>query len=195
MVEPWNHNIHYHSFVLGVVPNGAGDALDVGCGEGLLARRLRQRVHHVVGIDRHERSLDLARAQSPRDISYVLGDFMTYPFEPETFDLVVSVASLHHMDIGPALERMRSLLRPCGRLAVIGLARSGRSDLPFDVASHILDRYLKRSSQEWEDSAPRVWPPPLTYGQTRRVAAGALPSATFRRRLLWRYSLVWTKPG
>ena len=192
-VEPWNHNIHYHPVVLAAIPHHARDALDVGCGEGLLARRLRQRVRHVVGIDRHQPTLTLARTQSPKDITYVLGDVMTHPFEPETFDFVASVASLHHMDTGPALERMGSLLRPGGILVVIGLARSRPRDLPFDLAGHLANRYLKVSRNEWEDAAPRVWPPPLTYSQTRRVARSVLPGATHRRRLLWRYSLVWAK--
>ena len=195
MVERWNHNIHYHSVVLAAIPHDADDAIDVGCGEGLLTRRLRQRVRHVVGIDRHEPSLTVARAESQNDIEYALGDFMTYPFEHESFDFVSSVASLHHMDIGPALERMSSLLRPGGTLAVIGLARSRPTDLPFDVAGHIVNLMLKRSRKEWEDSAPRVWPAPLTYGQCRRTAASVLPGATYRRHLLWRYSLVWRKSG
>ena len=180
---------------MAALPDDAEQALDVGCGEGLLTRRLRQRVHHVVGIDRHEPTLVVARSQPQNDIAYVLGDFMNYPFKPETFDFVASVASLHHMDMGPALERMSSLLRPGGRLVVIGLARSWARDLPFDLAGHVVDRYLKRSRTEWEDCAPRVWPPPLTYGQTRRVARSVLPGARYRRRLLWRYSLVWSKGG
>ena len=181
--------------VLASVPYGANDALDVGCGEGLLTRRLGQRVPRVVGLDRHEPTLARARNEAQENITYVLGDFMTYPFEPESFDFVVSVASLHHLDIGPALERMSTLLRPGGRLAVIGLARSGARDLPFDVAGHLANPVLKRSRNEWEDSAPRVWPPPLTYGQTRRIASTVLPGATYRRHALWRYSLVWTKAG
>lgn len=194
-VEPWNHNTHYHSVVLEALPAHAEHALDVGCGEGRLAERLGQDVPHIVGIDRHEPSLVVARHRPAQDITYVHGDFMVYPFEPESFDFVVSIASLHHMEMGPALERMSRLLRPGGRLAVVGLARSTARDLPYDLAGHVLDRYLKRSRTEYEDRAPRVWPPPLTYSQTRRVAGSVLPGATFRRHLLWRYSLVWTKPG
>lgn len=167
----------------------------MGCGEGLLTRRVGQRVHQVVGIDRHEPTLALARKDAQKNITYVLGDFMTYPFEPESFDFVVSVASLHHLDIGPALERMSTLLRPGGRLAVIGLARSRPRDLPFDVAGHLANPYFKLSRKEWEDSAPRVWPPALTYGQTRSIASTVLPGARYRRHVLWRYSLVWTKGG
>jgi hypothetical protein len=30
--------------------------------------------------------------------------------------------------------------------------------------------------------------------QVRRMAAEALPGARYRRHVLWRYSLIWTKP-
>ena len=61
------------------------------------------------------------------------GDFVAYPFEPESFD-VVSIASLHHMEMSPALARMSRFLRPGGRLAAVGLARSRARDLPNDLA-------------------------------------------------------------
>jgi len=57
----WNHNIHYHSVILGAVPTGARTALDVGCGEGLLTRSLRGMVPNVTGIDIDPASIELAR--------------------------------------------------------------------------------------------------------------------------------------
>lgn len=45
----------------------------------------------------------------------------------------------------------------------------------------------------WEHPSPTHWPPPETYAAMRRTAARILPGARLRRRLLWRYSLVWTK--
>jgi hypothetical protein len=47
----------------------------------------------------------------------------------------------------------------------------------------------------WEDSAPRLWPPPDSFGETRRLTRRVLPGVRYRRLLLWRYSLVWTKPA
>ena len=191
----WNHNMHYHAAVLGWVPANAHAALDVGCGEGLLTRRLRRTVPQVVGIDIHEPSIARARDADHIGVEYVVGDFLTHPFEPESFDFIASVASLHHMDVGVALERMRQLLRPGGRLAVVGLARSRRTvDLPVDLAGVIAHRWHTRTAPSVEDDAPKVWPPSLTYGQTRRVAMRALPGSTYRRRLLWRYTLTWTRP-
>jgi hypothetical protein len=47
----------------------------------------------------------------------------------------------------------------------------------------------------WEDSAPRLWPPRDSFGETRRLTRRVLPGVRYRRLLLWRYSLVWTKPA
>jgi len=55
--ERWNHNIHYHRLILEAVPAGCQRALDVGCGEGMLARQ----VPCVAGIDQDAASIEMAR--------------------------------------------------------------------------------------------------------------------------------------
>lgn len=197
MTERWNHNIHYHPVVLGALPPACSRVLDVGCGEGMLARALSGQVGHVVGIDLDAPTVELARRDAAADnVEYVAGDFLTHAFEPGSFDAVVSVAALHHMDTTAALERMRELVRPGGRIAVVGIARSRYpADLGFDLAGAVGTRLHKLTKTYWETLAPKIWPPPLNYRQTRRLAARALPGVTYRRHILWRYSLTWTRPG
>jgi len=194
---PWNHNLHYHPLVLRAVAPGARRSLDVGCGEGVLARDLSRVVAHVTAIDRDAASIEVARRHDDAaGVEYVVGDFMTHPFEPASFDHIASIAALHHMGAGAALSRMRELLAPGGTLAVVGLARHRYpADLPFTVAAAIGHRVHRLGKAYWEDSAPRVWPPPDTFGQTRALARRVLPGVRYRRLLLWRYSLVWTKPA
>jgi SAM-dependent methyltransferase len=193
----WNHNIHYHPVIPRAVPGDCRRVLDVGCGEGALSRELRRVAPSVTGIDVDAASIDRARAQTPsRGVDYVLDGFLTHPFEPASFDLVVSVAALHHMDMAAALDRMRTLLRPGGVLALVGLARSASpADLPFALAGAIGARLHRLNKTEHPCAAPTVWPPPTTFGQARRLASRALPGVRYRRHLLWRYSLVWTKPA
>ena len=188
--------MHYHPVVLAWALPNASTALDVGCGEGVLARRLHTLVPQVVGINLHAPSTARARDAAGGGIEYLIGDFLTHPFEPDSFDFISSVASLPHMDVRVALERMRQLLRPRGRLAVVGLARSRQPvDLPLDIAGHVAHRWQRwRLGPPKEDEAPKAWPPPLTYGQTRSLATRTLPGARYRRRLMWRYTLCWTKP-
>jgi len=196
--ERWNHNIHYHRLILDSVPAGARAALEVGCGEGMLARRLCRIVPNVVAIDVDQSSLDLARAQvmPGANIDYVCGDFLTYPFVPSSFDVIGSVATLHHMDAAAALGRMRDLLRPGGTLVIVGLARSRLpADLPVEVAAVAVNGIYRLTKTYWQHPSPTVWPPPVTYPGMRRLATHLLPGARCRRHLLWRYSIVWTKPG
>ncbi len=191
----WNHNIHYHALILAAVPDGARTALDVGCGEGMLTRRLRQLVPTVVGIDADEASIDLARSlDSTGSIDYLLGDFLTYPFNPASFDLIASVAALHHMPADAALDRMRELLKPGGALAIVGLARGGVGGLPYDLAGAIAHRHRSHRTRYWDHPSPTVWPPPLSYRQMWQTAERHLPGVRRRRHVLWRYSLTWTKP-
>jgi SAM-dependent methyltransferase len=192
----WNHNVHYYPLVLAAVSPGCRQALDVGCGEGMLARQLACRVPHVVGIDQDAASVEAARSQDPDgQIEFVRGDFLAHPFPPASFGLITCVAALHHMDPAAALARMSELLVPGGRLVIVGLARSRLPDLPWDAAAVIANLGHRAAKGYWQHPSPIVWPPAHTYGQIRALAGDVLPGVRYRRHLLWRYSLVWVKPA
>lgn len=192
----WNHNIHYYRMVLAALPADARRVLDVGCGEGMLTRRLRRLLPGVVGIDADPGSIELARRQDPDgQVDYRCGDFLTCPFPPGSFDAVTCVAALHHMPEAAALTAMARLLRPGGVLIVVGCARTRLpADLAWELAAVLTHRLLRLTRTDWHQPSPTRWPPPHTYPQIRRIALELLPGARYRRRLLWRYSLTWTKP-
>ena len=205
--ERWTHNGHYHQVILAAMPAGCAAALDVGCGTGGLTRRLRAAGPRVTGLDRDEQCIRVARAHpGPAGIGYLVGDVARAPLQPGSFDLVTSVAMVHHMDAELALGRMSELLRPGGVLAVVGLARdSSLADFGRAVPS-IAGTQLHRlaDTRRWRRTGgrppaphqpPLVWPPPLSYRQMRRLAERLLPGARYRRHLYLRYSLVWTKPA
>ena len=195
--DRWNHNIHHHPVILDAVPADARRALDVGCGDGYLTRQLRARVPEVVGLDLHEPSLAMALEDAPDDgPRYALGDVLAAPFPPGSFDLVASVATLHHLDARAGLEAMADLLRPGGTLAIVGLAR-GRlpHDIPREVVAGVATRAIRLRRGYDEITAPMCWPPPEDYAGMRAIAADVLPGSCFRRHLLWRYSITWTKPA
>jgi SAM-dependent methyltransferase len=196
--DRWNHNLHYSRVVLQAIPPGTQAVLDVGCGEGTLTRALRRVVPTVTGIDADPASIDRARQQdeASRPISYVLGDILAKPLAGQSFDAVVSVAVLHHMDAAAGLAAMKDLVKPGGVLVVLGLARSRLPrDLPWEGAAVGAQAWLRSRRTYWEQTAPTVWPPPATWVEMRRLAHQQLPGARFRRHLLWRYSIVWTKPA
>jgi len=195
--EYWNHNVHYQPVILGAVPEGCGAALDVGCGDGLLVRKLAGRCAAVTGIDRDGPILDRARAHpgSPANAAYVEGDFLGYPFDEGSFDFACANTALHRMDFGAALAKLAGLLRPGGRLAVVGLGRDGSpADWAIGAAGIPASLYYKHTRGEANPGAP-VKDPDMSWAQVRRAAARVLPGVRYQRHLLWRYSLRWTKPA
>jgi 2-polyprenyl-3-methyl-5-hydroxy-6-metoxy-1,4-benzoquinol methylase len=60
----WNHNVHYQPVILDAVPPGCKSALDIGCGDGMLACKLATRSATVTGIDADARMITLARERA-----------------------------------------------------------------------------------------------------------------------------------
>ena len=192
----WNANTHYHSLVFASLPAGASRVLDVGCGDGLLTAELVDAgVPYVVGLDADGPVLARARARHQgKRIEWVQGDVLEVALEPESFDAVVSVAALHHMDAAQSLQHFARLVRPGGTVVVVGIAATGWADLPLAAAALIARGTLRLIHGWWEHSAPMCWPPPVTFREMQRVSACVLPGVHYRRHLLGRYSLVWRKP-
>ena len=193
----WNGNTHYHPLVLASLSPGTARVLDVGCGDGILAADLVEAgVARVVGIDIDAPVLERARARHEgRGIEWLHGDVVDASLEPESFDAVVSVAALHHMDAARALSRFAQLVRPGGTVVVVGIAANSWSDLPLAAVAVTSKAMLALFYGRWSHSAPRCWPPPLTYGEMKTIGARVLPGVRYRRLWLGRYSLVWRKPA
>lgn len=191
----WNSNLHAFERLLATIPAGAHRGLDVGCGEGETARRLRARVASVVGLDRDVPSIAGARAYGD-DIEYRVGDVCTTDLPAGSFDVVSAVAVLHHLDQRDGLAALAALVRPGGLLLVVGLARSRSArDLARDAFDAVALRRHSLRRGVWETPAPTVWPPPLTYADTRSASLEVLPGAWFERAPYFRYALRWERPA
>lgn len=193
----WNHNVHYQPVILDAVPPGCGAALDVGCGDGMLARRLAGRCEAVTGIDRDAPMIALARSRgrSAPGVTFLEADFLAHPFADASFDFACANTVLHHMDFAAALAAMARVLRPVGRLAVVGLAANGSpADWIIGAAGIPANRFYQLTRHEGSAGAP-VMDPSMTWAQVRRTARRILPGVRYRRHLLWRYSLRWDKPA
>lgn len=191
----WNHNIHFHRVVMDAIPVGARSALDVGTGNGLLARDLRDRLPDVTAVDVDATVLAEAAAEHGDDIVWTHADVMSHDFG-RSFDVVASIATLHHFPrLDDALVRLRELTAPGGVLVVVGLAEdSSVLDRLRGLAGAVQHQYFARTRNVWEHTAPTVWPPPHTYADVRASAERVLPLARWRRYALWRYSLTWQRP-
>lgn len=96
--------------------------LDVGCGTGVLTRRLARwpKVGAVIGVDVAPSLLDRARELSTEPkIVFQEGDALALPFPNGSFDVVVLDSTLSHVpDAEQAVSEAARVLRPQAQLAV-----------------------------------------------------------------------------
>lgn len=201
--RPWDHNAHYHPWVLRQLPKRYGRALDVGCGSGDLARLLAGRsTSAVLGVDADPAIVDRARElTSPTvPVTFTAADAMTgIPDGP--YDVITCVAVVHHLPYADALALFRRRLAPGGTLVVVGLARA---ESPVDhllgavaVPANLVMAWVKNRGRRAERPvamSARTRAPEAGFGEVVREARRALPGCRVRRRLFWRYTLVWRKP-
>lgn len=197
----WNPNVHYHPWLLEAAQEDGDRVLDIGSGDGTLVRALAERARHVTGLDSSGPMVELARHRSEGldNVDFVQGDFFeaaaTLP--REQYDLITMVAVAHHLGTARALETASTLLAPGGRLAVIGLAvpHTAVDWLALPPSLLAISRQAnKHGGKQAADGLP-VTDPDLTWSQARRTAHHVLPGSRWRRRLLWRYSVLWEKPA
>jgi SAM-dependent methyltransferase len=207
--HPWNHNEHFHGWVLGNLPARRRAAVDVGCGTGVLAGKLAPHFARVTGIDADAGMAAAASARLAPDPRVSIrrcsfGQFAGAAGDGEA-DLITMGAVLHHLDLEDTLARIPGLLAPGGRLLVVGLARvDSLPDLAVDLISTAANPVMGLIKHPRLARPPRapaagqpvmpVREPATTLAEIAAAARAHLPGATVRRRLCFRYILRWDKP-
>ena len=204
--EGWDHNGHYHPFLLRHAPTQCDRALEIGCGTGGFSRLLVQRSQHVLALDLSPQMIRIARERSTgfSNIDYQVADVLNYNLPANQFDCIVSIATLHHLPFEMMLGQLKGALKAGGVLLILDLFKGDSlADLllnipavPWNLALTLWKQHRLRPPREvraaWtEHGRTDVY---LTLSQVRHGCKIALPGAMIRRHLLWRYSIVWTKP-
>lgn len=190
--------------LLSHVPAAAKRAIDVGCGDGVITRALAARGVGVLGIDVSRGMIDLARIRTAPSlpVEYRLLDVMDDSLTIDTFDIVVSVAMVHHLALDVAVARLASLVAPGGVLLLQDVvSRRGPSHLPINAAAWLSRRW--RAMVAGSEMPSRVAAAYRAHGtheryldvhEVRRVYHRLLPGAEVYHHLEWRYSVVWHRP-
>ncbi|MFB7087306.1 class I SAM-dependent methyltransferase [Streptomyces sp. NPDC056296] len=200
--HPWDHNAHYHRWILRRLPHRFGSALDVGSGSGDLARLLATRADEVHGVDSDPLITSQARALTPEGTaaSFTVADALTgLPAGP--YDVITCVATIHHLPFTEALDTFRRHLAPGGTLVVVGLFRPrtatdhllGAAAVPLNAATGWL-KNRGRSAAPPTSMTARTRPADMPFSDITEAARTALPGARLHRRLFWRYTLTWSHP-
>jgi len=128
--DTWDSGVHAKAAArcAEVAEPGPGcEALDLGCGTGLVTRGLAAAAPdgHVVGIDVSEAMLQQAQNDSTVAVSLLHMDAHDLYLQDEAFDLVTMCQVLSYLvDAQRVLAEVRRVLRPGGRLVVCCQQRS-----------------------------------------------------------------------
>ena len=95
-----------------------GEFIEVGCGSGAVFIYIAQKHNlNVTGTDIDGGQLQLARQKSAdiTNIEFIEADATDLPFEPRSFDIVLSFGVMHHISNWLiALKEINRILRPGG---------------------------------------------------------------------------------
>jgi len=133
-----------------VVPAASGRVLEIGIGSGLNLPFYGSAVSSLTGLDPSTKLLAMARKSGqdlPFDVSLLNGSAEAIPCEDRSFDTLLSSWTLCSIgDLPVALQEMRRVLRPGGRLLFI---EHGRAE--------------ERPIAAWQDRLNPLW---------RRISGG-----------------------
>jgi len=202
--EGWDHNNHYHRFLLRQVPGHCRNALEIGCGTGAFARLLARKAEYVLALDLSPQMISLARERSEQymNIDFQVANVLSWEFLPEQFDCIVSIATLHHLPMQEMLTKLKPALAPDGTLIVLDLYQARLSDLfiiLIAIPVNLLLKFIKTGHIRESEAVREAWAAHeehdsyLTLVQLSDICRGILPGVRVKRQLLWRYSLIWKK--
>jgi ubiquinone/menaquinone biosynthesis C-methylase UbiE len=116
--------------------------LDVACGPGIVACAAAVHAAHVTGIDLTPAMIAQAKARQERlgltNVTWRIGDATQLPFADNSFDVVLTRYSFHHMkEPILALKEMQRVAR--NRVVVIDATPSAQAQMAYDRMETLRD--------------------------------------------------------
>jgi SAM-dependent methyltransferase len=202
----WDHNSHYHPFLLKHIPAHWAYTLEIGCGTGAFSRLLATQSDQVLALDLSPNMIRIAQERSKNyaNITYQVVDALMWEFPVNQFDCIVSIATMHHLPFENMLVKMKDALKVHGVLLILDLVQGqglfdGLTSM-VAVPVNIILRFLKTGQLREPPELRTAWAEHgrydsyLTFSQIHQICQNSLPGAKINKHLLWRYSLVWKKP-
>jgi 2-polyprenyl-6-hydroxyphenyl methylase/3-demethylubiquinone-9 3-methyltransferase len=136
-----------------VEPLAGLDAVDVGCGGGLLAEPLARLGARTTGLDASGEAIEVARRhaeQAALDIDYRHMTAEQLAASSARFDLVVASETVEHVaDVPAFLGALARLTRPGGGIAMTTLNRTARSFALAILAAEYVLGWVPRGTHDW----------------------------------------------
>lgn len=200
----WNHSNNYYNFLLRKIGKRRGDSLEIGCGSGEFCKLLALKSNWVTGIDLSSKMIGKAKKNiSVANISFINADITDCDYKKDSFDCIVSIATMHHLPYKAVLENAKGWLKSSGTILILDLYQSNTPvdylysliASPFNVLIWLIkNKRIRQTPEEteyWKEHSKHD--KFMTIKEIKSIAIKILPGAKVKRHLFWRYSLVWHK--
>jgi 2-polyprenyl-3-methyl-5-hydroxy-6-metoxy-1,4-benzoquinol methylase len=176
--------------------------LDVGCGTGELTKKLAPYSIEIIGVDISENMINEALMRnSDKKINYINISAEKYLEKTDReFDVIISVAALHHMNEKKILETMKGKLTKNGKILILDLVKGGIMDyilapiaVPLNILLMLKNNGKLRVSKEQKDAWAEhfQYDRYLTIKEVNNVVRNTLGDAKVKKHLFWRYSIIY----
>jgi ubiquinone/menaquinone biosynthesis C-methylase UbiE len=180
------HRALLHPALLRVLgPLGGQRVLDVGCGNGSLARQLARRGAHVTGVDASAPVIGRARQREAREhmgiVYHVAAAERMEPIRNGWFDLAVSCMALQDIpDAAEAIREVARALKPRGRF--VPLFSHPCFDVP-DASAWVVE-HIPNMTTRWRKVTRYrgVFDVPFSW---KLPSGGAVVTRSYHRPLSW----------
>ena len=205
--DKWDHNQQYQKYLLKNIPKNCTCILDVGCGTGELTKKLTHYSKEIIGIDVSENMINEAKKRNCDErIKYIKISVEKYLKETEKqFDIIISIAALHHMNEEEILKTMKSKLIKDGKILILDLVKSKTIiERILEIVAALLNpiimlmmrRRIRITKEEEETWAGHFrYDKYLTIKEVKRITKNVLGKAKVKRHLFWRYSIIYNNGG
>jgi SAM-dependent methyltransferase len=203
--DVWDHNQQYQKYMLLQVKRPSKLGLDIGCGTGEFTSKLSKICDKVIGIDIAPVMINEAnKRNSNKNIKYVLGDVNSYLDKiEESLDVIVSIATFHHLDYEEMLRKSKESLKKGGVLIIQDLYHENTILFKFlsliGVLLNPLYMLLNNRQAKVNREHQKVWKNHHEddfYNSIKEIKAMAdhtLLHYKIRRHIFWRYTLTYYK--
>lgn len=201
----WNHNNCYFNYLLKFVPEKINSCLDIGCGQGELSALLSERADKVIAVDLADKMIDYAKEHNrSANIEYICDNILNMSFRDNSFDLIITTATAHHLPYEWLLEFAKQKLKKGGKLIVLDLVNaetmSDKLLWSFAVIPNFLMNIIKNGrTPDSDPHSKAAWHKHgehdtyMSLSEIKRLAAKHLSNPFIKRKLFWRYVLIWNK--
>lgn len=204
--EPkWSHNNCYFSYLMKFIPKTAETCLDIGCGKGELSVMLSEKCQKVIAVDIAEKMIEKAKVLHPKkNINYICDNILEMRFDNNSLDVIITTATAHHLPYEWLLNFSKDKLKKGGKLIILDLVKAknisdyiiwGIAFIPNIIMNLVKNRRLQKD----DDHSKEVWERHgkndtyMTMDEIKSMAKKHIPTAKIKRKLFWRYTLVWEK--